>query len=160
MLKIENIKKIIIITIIIIVIISSVLFLNYKDINIEKEQELIELANIVNNNTDTILFINSPILAHLDAASLSELKEFPVISSVYDKKSATDVSLDFDVGDFFLNMKKHGITHIVIDEEIEKQDVLEKVFNNYEQNKNIKKIFDSKEEGYNYDIKIYKIDYN
>ena len=56
--------------------------------------------------------------------------------------------------------KKHGITHIVIDEEIEKQDVLEKVFNNYEQNKNIKKIFDSKEEGYNYDIKIYKIDYN
>ena len=153
-------KKIIIITIIIIVIISSVLFLNYKDINIEKEQELIELANIVNNNTDTILFINSPILAHLDAASLSELKEFPVISSVYDKKSAKDVSLDFDVGDFFLNMKKHGITHIVIDEEIEKQDVLEKVFNNYEQNKNIKKIFDSKEEGYNYDIKIYKIDYN
>jgi len=153
-------KKIIIITIIIIVIISSVLFLNYKDINIEKEQELIELANIVNNNTDTILFINSPILAHLDAAKLSELKEFPVISSVYDKKSAKDVSLDFDVGDFFLNMKKHGITHIVIDEEIEKQDVLEKVFNNYEQNKNIKKIFDSKEEGYNYDIKIYKIDYN
>jgi hypothetical protein len=153
-------KKIIITAIIIIVIISSSLFVNYKDINIEKEQEFIELANIVNNNTDIILFINSPIFYYLDAASLSESKEFPVISSDYDKNSTKEISLDFDVGDFFLNMKKHGITHIVIDEEIEKQDILEKVFNNYEQNQNIKKIFDSKEEGYNYHIKIFEINYN
>ena len=127
------------------------------DLNV---QELIELGKIVNNNTDIILFINSPILAHLDAAKLSESKEFPVISSDYDTNSAKEVSLDFDIGDFFLNMKKHGITHIVIDEEIEKQDVLEKVFNNYEQNKNVKKIFDSKQQGYDYQIKIFEINYN
>jgi len=153
-------KKIIITTIIIIVIISSVLFLNYKNINIEEEQELIELAKIVNKNTDIILFVNSPILSHLDAAKLSESKEFPVISSDYDTNSTKYILLDFDVRDFFLNMKKHGITHIVIDEEIEKHDILEKVFNNYDQDQNIKKIFDSKQHGYDYQIKIFEINYN
>ena len=143
-------KKIIVTIIIFIVIISSILFLNYKSINIEKEQEFVELAKIVNKNTETILFVNSPILAHLDAAKLSELKEFPIISSNYDTNSTVLISLDFDVEKFFLNMKKHGITHIIIDEQIEKPDVLKKVFNNYEQNQNIKKIFDSKQQEYNY----------
>ena len=153
-------KKIIVTIIIFIVIISSILFLNYKSINIEKEQEFVELAKIVNKNTETILFVNSPILAHLDAAKLSELKEFPIISSNYDTNSTVLISLDFDVEKFFLNMKKHGITHIIIDEQIEKPDVLKKVFNNYEQNQNIKKIFDSKQQEYNYQIKIFEINYN
>ena len=153
-------KKIIITTIIIIVIISSVVFLNYKNINIEEEQELIELGKIVNNNTDIILFVNSPILAHLDAAKLSELKEFPVISSEYDMSSKVVISLDYDIEDFILNMKKHEITHVIIDEQIQNPDILEKVFNNYEQNQNIKKIFDSKQQGYDYQIKIFEINYN
>ena len=55
-------------------------------------------------------------------------------------------------------MKKNEITHIVIDEEIDKPNILKKIFDNYDKYKNLKKIFDSKEEGYNYYIKIYKID--
>ena len=150
-------KKIIITTIIIIVIISSVLFLNYKDINIEKEQELIELANIVNNNTDIILFVNSPILAHLDAAKLSELKKFPVISSEYDMNSKVLISLDFDIEDFILNMKKHEITHVIIDEQINNPKIIIEVFDNYDKYENIEKIFDSVESGFNYKIKIFEI---
>jgi Gpi18-like mannosyltransferase len=153
-------KKIIITTIIIIVIVSSSLFLNYKDINIEKEKEFIELANIVNNNTDIILFINSPIFTYLDVASLLELKEFPVISSDYDKNSTRSISLDFNVVDFFPNMKKLGITHIVIDEEIDNSMIIKEIFKNYEENKNLKKIFDSQENGFNYKIKIFEINYN
>ncbi len=87
-------KKIIITTIIIIVIISSVIFLNYKNINIEEKQEFTELAGIINKNTDMVLFINSPIFAYFDVAKLLELKEFPIISSNYDTNSKVLISLD------------------------------------------------------------------
>jgi uncharacterized membrane protein len=152
-------KKIIITTIIIIVIISSVLFLNYKNINIEEEQEFIELANIVNNNTETILFVNSPILAHLGTAKLSESKEFPVISSEYENDAIVLISLDFDIEDFILNMKKHGITHVVIDEQINNPKIIIEVFDNYDKYENIEKIFDSQENGFNYKISIFEIKY-
>ena len=153
-------KKIIITMIIIIVVASSFLFLNYKNINVEEEQELIELAKIVNKNKDVLLYVNSPILTHFDAAKLSELKEFPVISSVYDVCCNVVISLDFDVEDFFPNMKKHGITHILIDEEVNNPIILKKISDNLEKYKNLDKIFDSEEEGYDYHIKLYKINYN
>ena len=146
--------------IIIIVVASSFLFLNYKNINVEEEQELIELAKIVNKNKDVLLYVNSPILTHFDAAKLSELKEFPVISSVYDVCCNVVISLDFDVEDFFPNMKKHGITHILIDEEVNNPIILKKISDNLEKYKNLDKIFDSEEEGYDYHIKLYKINYN
>jgi len=152
-------KKIIITTIIIIVIISSVLFLNYKNINIEKEQEFIELAKIVNNNTETILYVNSPILANLGSAKLSESKEFPIISSEYENDAVVLISLDFDIEDFILNMKRHGITHVVIDEQINNPKIIMEVFDNYDKYENIEKIFDSVKSGFNYKIKIFEIKY-
>lgn len=152
-------KKIIITVIIIIVVASSFLFLNYKNINVEKEQEFIELAKIINKNTDIVLYVNSPVLSYLDTAKLSELKEFPVISSNYNNIHKL-VVLDFDVKDLFLDMKKHGITHMIIDEEINNPIILKKISDNLEKYKNLHQIFDSKEAGYNYHIKIYKINYN
>jgi len=152
-------KKIIITIIIIIVVASSFLFLNYKNINVEKEQEFIELAKIINKNTDIVLYVNSPVLSYLDTAKLSELKEFPVISSNYNNIHKL-VVLDFDVKDLFLDMKKHGITHMIIDEEINNPIILKKISDNLEKYKNLHQIFDSKEAGYNYHIKIYKINYN
>ena len=79
------------------------------------------------------------------------------MSSDYSTNSRVVVSLDFDIEDFILNMKKHEITHVIIDEQIQNPDILEKVFNNSEQNQNIKKIFDSKQQGYDYQIKIFEI---
>ena len=49
---------------------------------------------------------------------------------------------------------------MIIDEEINNPIILKKISDNLEKYKNLHQIFDSKEAGYNYHIKIYKINYN
>jgi len=154
-------KKILTVIIVIIIIFSSILFLDYKNYNAENQQEFLELAGIINKKTDIILYINSPINPYLDLARLLELEKFPVTSMHYDKNLTKYVNVDdFDVEEFFVNMEKNEITHIVIDEEINNPSILKKIFNDFKKYENLKKVFDSKEEGYNYNMKIYKIDYN
>lgn len=152
-------KKIISITIIIFIIFSSMLFLIYKiDDSIEKQKEFLELANIVNKKTDVILYVNSsPIFSYLDLARLVELEKFPVLSSNYNYSENVKIVNYSNLEDFFLNMEENRITHIVIDEEINNPILIKQIFDNYKEYKNLKKIFDSQENGFDYKIKIFEI---
>ncbi len=158
----EKIKheKIIAVVIIIIIVSSSTLFLIYKDNDNGKQQEFLELADIVNKKTDVILYIQlSPVLSSLDPAGLLELNEFPVLSSNYDKDSKIKIAEFTDVEEFFPSMEKNKITHIVIDREMDNPVIINQIFDNYNKYKNLKKIFDSEENGYNYKIEIFEITY-
>ena len=153
-------KTIVIVIIIVIVIFSSTLFLSYKSIDVEKQQEFLELADIINKKTEVILHIHlTPVLSYLDPAGLLELEEFPVMSSHYDKNSKIKIAEYNDIEDFFLSMEKNGITHVVIDEEMDNPVMIKQIFDNYDKYKNSKKIFDSQENGFNYKIKIFEIKY-
>ena len=48
---------------------------------------------------------------------------------------------------------------MVYDEEIDNPMIFKKIFGNYEEYENLKKIFDSQENGFNYKIKIFEIKY-
>ena len=61
------------------------------------------------------------------------------------------------IEDFFPSMEKNGITHIVIDEELDDSVIIKEIFDNYDKYENLEKIFDSEENGFNYKIKIFKI---
>jgi len=150
-------KKIVIASIIIIVIFTSILFLNYKNVDVKNQQEFLKLADIINKKTDIILFSNTPVFSYLDAAGLLELEEFPVMSINYSKDLQLRLIDYNNVEDFFLNIEKNGITHIVIDEEIDNPIILKKIFDDYNKYDNLKKIFDSQEEGFDYHIKIFKV---
>lgn len=151
-------KKIIIIIVLVIVMLSSMLFLTYKNNNLENQQELLELADIVNKNTDVILYINqSPIISYLDPAGLVDLKEFPTLSTKYNMDSKMKIAEYSNIDGFFQSMKKNGITHVVIDEEVDNPVIIKQIFDNYDKYENLKKIFDSKESGFNYKIKIFEI---
>ena len=157
--KIKN-KKSISVILIIIIITSSSLFLVYKNTDLDKEKEFLELANIVNQKTDTILYINlNPVLSHLDQAGLLKLEKFPVLSSDYEKDSRIKIIEYSNIESFFINMEKKKITHVVIDEQMNNPKIIMQVFDNYNEYKNIKKIFDSVESGFNYNIKIFEIKY-
>ncbi len=150
-------KKIGIGVIIIIVVVSSILFLNFKSIEIVKEQEFLKLGIEINKKTDIIFFENSPISIFLIASQLSEVKEFPIITS---KWLNEDKIKNFDynsIEDFFLKIEKNNITHIVIDEEVDNSIILNEIFSNYDKYKNLKEIFDSEESGFKYKIKIFEI---
>lgn len=151
-------KKIISILIIIFIISTSILFLNSKNQYIEKQKEFLELADIVNKKTDTILYINlSPVLSHLDSASLLKLEKFPILSSNYDNHLKVKIVDYSSIENFFPNMEKNGITHVVIDEEMNNPVIIKQIFEKYEKYKNLKMIFDSKENGFDYQIKIFEI---
>jgi len=151
-------KKILILIMIIMIITSSSLFLIYKSNDNEKEQELLELADIVNKKTDTILYIQKNlVLAYLTTAGLLEVEKFPVVSLDYNKNIVVKDAEYTSIEDFFPSMEKNGITHIVIDEELEDSVIIKEIFDNYENYENLEKIFDSEENGFNYKIKIFKI---
>ena len=126
----------------------------------QDQQEFLELANIVNKNTNNILYIQTnSIISHLDSAKLSELKEFPVLSSNYSMNSNVKVVQYTNIENFFSNIEKNDITHIVIDREMDNPVIIKEIFDNYEKYDNLKKIFDSQENGFNYKIEIFEIKY-
>jgi hypothetical protein len=152
-------KKIGIMMIIIIVVFSSVLFLNYKNVDVGRQQEFLKLADIINKKTDTVLYVNTPIFSYLDPAQLLELKEFPVTSSHYNPSLKVKIVNYSNVEDFFLNMKKNGVKHVIIDEEIDNPIILKQIFDNYDKYENLNKIFDSEDNGFDYKIKIFEMKY-
>ncbi len=152
-------KKIGITVIIIIIIFSSTLFLNYKNSDVENEQEFLKLANIINEKTDILLYIKSPINSYLEPAQLLKLEKFPVMSSYYSKDSKLRVVDYNSIEDFFLNIEKKGITHIILDDEVDNPIIIKEIFGNYEEYENLKKIFDSQGNGFDYKIKIFEIKY-
>jgi len=153
-------KTIFTVIILIIIITSSIIFLDYKKYNTENQKEFLELADIINKNTDIILFVNSPVYSYLDLAHMSELEKFPVTSSDYDKDPTKYVIVDnLNVEEFFVSMKENNITHVVIDEEINNPEILKKIFNNFEKYKELEKVFDSENKGYEHKIKIFKLNF-
>ena len=86
-----------------------------------------------------------------DRISLNQLMEF-----IGESKVVSDIDYN-DIEDFFSKIKKNGITHLVIDEEVDNSIILNKIFSNYDKYKNLKKIFDSEESGFKYKIKIFEI---
>ena len=153
-------KKIVVALLILIILSSSISFLVYKNFDMQDQQELLELANIVNKNTNNILYIQTnSIISHLDSAKLLELKEFPVLSSNYSMNSNVKVVQYTNIENFFSNIEKNDITHIVIDREMDNPVIIKEIFDNYEKYDNLKKIFDSQENGFNYKIEIFEIKY-
>lgn len=150
-------KKIGIVLIIIIVVVLSILFLNFKSIDVEKEQEFLKLGIEINKKTDIAFFENSPIKSYVESSQLLELKEFPIMSSKwFNENKIKDIDYN-DIEDFFSKIEKNGITHLVIDEEVDNSIILNEIFSNYDKYKNLKKIFDSEESGFKYKIKIFEI---
>ncbi|MEK7784316.1 MAG: hypothetical protein AAB658_02670, partial [Chloroflexota bacterium] len=61
--------------------------------------------------------------------------------------------------DYISESKDKGLTHIMVDNKKERQDFLVDVFNNESNYSYLKKIYDSKDDGYVYHVKVFKIDY-
>ena len=150
-------KKEVIGIIFVIVIVSSGLFFDYKNNDIEKQKDFLKLSSEINKKTDVILYVNSPINPYLKAIQLLELKEFPITSSHWYNDEKTKTIKYDSIQDFFLEIKKNEITHIVFDENIDNPIILKQIFDNYDEYENLNKIFDSHDNGFNYKIEIFEI---
>jgi hypothetical protein len=153
-----NHKKILIIFIIGIILLSSISYLEIQnsDLNHQREansiaQHVVSIASGINNYY--------PEDSYIAPSEISD--EWPVIKNMINFKTNVISTDGFDSLEKYIeSARKQGLTHIIIDNKIERPNFLKNVFENEEQYPYLLKVFDSKTQGFTYKIKIFKIDYN
>ena len=143
-----------------VMILSSIVYLDWKDI--DKEHEL-EIYNLSLEITDIASGVNMfyPESAYLHVAGLTKVENFPVSSNQYLEKTTHSIWYigSDSIEDVITNGKEEGLTHLVIDDNPNRPQFMLDVLINKKDYPYLIKEFDSLEHGYNYQLNIYKIDY-
>jgi len=143
-----------------IILVSSVLYLDWKDIDKVHELEAYNLAFEVSKITK-LVNAYPPESSYLNVIGLTEVNDFPIKSEEYLKTRYVNLSYNKinSLQEFLENGKKVGMTHIVIDDKEGREWYLKEIFDNEDNYPYLIKEFDSKSFGYEYHLKIFKIDY-
>ena len=143
-----------------IIIISSVFYLNWKDIDKNRELELYNLALEISNRASVVNEFY-PESSYLNVVGLTKIEKFPTSSNDYMKKrieqywyNETD-----SINDVIKLGKENGSTHLIIDDNQNRPQFVKDILINEKKFPYLIKEFDSLEHGYKYQLKIYKIDY-
>jgi len=139
----------------------SVVYLDYNKIDYEYELdayhvglEVSKMTSVINDYHPEVKYVHNKI----DVAS--HLETFPVLSSEINQKVKLIQTYEYDSLNGFIDYgKNEGLTHIVVDGNENRQQFLKDIFENEEEFSYLTKIYDSVEQGYNYHLKIFTIDY-
>ena len=152
-----NRKKILVILIIGIILLSSIFYLEIKKYDLNHEREAFMIAkNIVGIANG----VNSyyPEDSYIGPSEISE--KWPSLKNMTNFKTKIVSVEGFNsLENYIKESKKLGLTHLVIDDKKERNNILVNVFKNEEKYPYLIKQYDSIEYGYTYHVKIFKIDY-
>ena len=143
-----------------IIIVSSIVFLDWKDIDKEHELEIYNLSLEIQNRASGVnMFF--PEASYLNVAVLSKIDNFPIPSNEYLEKAVKRIwyNESNSIEEVIINGKEKGLTHLVIDNNINRPQFITDVLINEENFPYLIKEFDSLENNYKYELKIYKIDF-
>ena len=154
-------SKVVLIIFIVGILLSSIVFLDYNIIDYEHELEAYDIGLEVSRNTSVISdYHPESKYAHNKIDVATNLETFPILSSEIKKKvKLIDTYGFYSLSEFIVYGEREGLTHIVIDENQNRQEFLKDVFRNEEKYAYLSKIYDSSEDGYDYHLKIFRIDY-
>ncbi len=152
-----NKPNIIIVIIILAIIISSVLFYDYKKIDYEHEKEAFEIMNKISMMIDrtNALYPESSYFS-----TSQRIEQWPNTYSKMEMFKIITISTDNfnSLEDYVLKSREKGLTHIIVDDK-ERQVFLTDVFVNEKDYSYLNKIYDSKNNGFNYHVKVFEINY-
>jgi 4-amino-4-deoxy-L-arabinose transferase-like glycosyltransferase len=156
----EKIPKsnIIIIVIILAIIVASISFYDYKKIDYEHEKESFEVMQKISPiiNGTNILYPETSYFK-----TIQTIDQWPIISSKIKFDITTVPTSEYDsLQEFILYSKETGLSHIIIDNNSNREEFLNELFFDETKYPYLKKIFDSKDEGFNYHVKLFKINYD
>lgn len=165
-------KKYILIAVTIIILISSIIFLEIKKIDLNHEIEALKIAEIISTKTKVINQFSTE-SGYIPIIGIKKLEEFPILknefernesnmnncSNVHNCKYILGVKSD-DIVEFLRNAEKLGITHLIIDDKEQRRaEFVKKILHNENAYSYLTKIYDSKENGFTYNVKIFEIDF-
>ncbi|PBO85633.1 MAG: hypothetical protein COA77_03395 [Thaumarchaeota archaeon] len=150
--------KFIVIGIMILVIISSVLYVDYKKIDALHEKESYLISKQVGK---LALNVNEfyPESKFLKIAYVEEY-DFPIIGNDIPIIHPIETQEYDSIFEFIKQNQKNNLTHLVIDNNVDRKQFLKEVFNNEMKYPFLTKVFDSKDLEFDYLVKIFEIDYN
>ena len=176
--KIKN-KKLLTVTIIPVIIFSSFIFFNDQiSYDYELEREYFEIVKKIDSENNIINMVDPP-MHYIRSAKIANLDQFPVLRDSFDLRSlevfipghgypmdhpkydrydeARNIT---SISDLIEYGKENGLKHLVIDQDGDEISYMYDVFHNEENYPFLEKIYDSKDDGYRYHVKIFKIDYD
>ncbi len=144
-----------------IIIISSIFYLNWKDIDKEHEMELYNLSLEISNRA-SMVNVFYPESAYLNVVGLTKIEKFPAPSYEYLEKITESFWYDetSSITELIKNGKEQGLTHLVVDDNENRPQFIRNILISEEKFPYLVKEFDSLEQGYQYRLNIYKIDYS
>ncbi len=166
-------KKLFLIGLIFVILITSIAFLEYNKQDYQHMKEAFELAFIVVEKTKIINQYN-PESGFLPIVGLEKIEKFPILRDEFNDNEGMSFCLQLgdckalvNIGELSLNEfletgKKIGLTHLIVDESEHFQyrsKILKDIFENEQNYPFLIKEYDSKENGFTYHMKIFKIDY-
>ena len=161
--KIEKIKnfKIIYVLVIIGIIFSSIAWLEYKWIDEEYEKELFTVSLKIKNMTTGINEFY-PESIYFEFIDVNE--KFPKLKNeIFEKHKIFPLTNYNNIEELLLNEQGNGLTHIIADKsqntKNQRQEFIIKIYENENEYEFLKKIYDSKEDGFKYHMKIFEINY-
>ena len=153
--KIE-LKKIIV-PLLISIIVLSVGFMEYSKSNMQLERESFEITKkaVLMSNT-----LNGDSLHGSYITTAGIVQDWPELKKPIDvKKSKISTEGYGNLREFIIKNEENGLDYLVVDDIGNGPKYIQEIFNNEKLYPYLEKVFDSKESGYNYHVKIFKINY-
>ena len=156
-----NKDKLISIIFVIAILLSSIVYLDYNKNDYEYELDAYHVGLEVSKRTSGINDYYPEIkYVHNKIDVISNLGTFPILSSEIERKVKLIETREYDsLNEFIDYAKNEGLTHIIADENENRPQFLKDVFKTEEKFPYLTKIYDSSEQGYDYHLKIFRIDY-
>ena len=135
---------------------SSVIFYEYKKIDYEKERELNEFAKSIPIVIGGLNY-HPTVTQYIGPSEVKE--EWPFVFYDETRKIETVQTNNYNNLSDFISNNKNKLTHLIIDDNSNLPDFLNEIYHNEEKFKYLNKIYDSKSMNYNFEIKIFEIDF-
>ena len=140
-------------------IVISVYYLSLKDIDVEHELEAYDMSKLIADRVEGI-YLYGQEAGYLALVQLTQVDEFPVNSDEYFPSGPIQVRATYNtMSEYIEQAKVDGVTHLILDGGNKSPKLFNDVFYEREKYPFLIKEFSSNDYGYNYLVKIYRIDF-
>jgi hypothetical protein len=142
---------------ILLIIISSIAYVDFRQIDYEREKQVLDIAEFVSGLDGKSNDYGSESY-YVEVMDL-EKEIFPILSKDIDFKSKIVLLQGKTIEEKIEDAKKQGLSYLVVTNN-SSDDVFLEVYNNEKKYEYLEKILDSRENGFGFEVKIFKINFD